>query len=521
MTLIALVSSLALAQAVNQPGGQDLEYRTGQVREDDARTRVGGLVETQWHEYDNLDFRPIDESSDQAILDSDDRGHLAFTGAAVDVVHEVDDHTEVAVSASLRGLWGNDQVGTTSPFGGWMYFNNLYLRAHTADDGPSLTIGRQYFEIGGLGGTPDYVLADVLDFVRADVPVGGFGRFVLIPANVVAASGDDAGPDFLSYVGQSSDPIFNLRGARVTFRTGAVIAADELPIPVDVTGYGFFTKVGARGTGADISYGGELGNFSDEDWVLNAGIRGQAEFGIVRPYAHFDLSMGADRKELVASDADTTGYAWGAGIALRGQETDDDGDRAGFDAQATYFDCLGPAYAENGLLYSHGYVGMKGRQVGGLIMNRYLGWHPTAYVGSDGISDSPHDSDRKSGTRVLNAGAELALSGPLSFGVGWWFAQDTGITYLAESAVDTIQPPYGYSRSEFAAEFRHGRTLGQEIDATVTASLTESLDLVAVGGVLLPGAFYELEIDRVAGNQLGAADPATSFGASGSARVRF
>ncbi len=136
------------------------------------------MIETQWHEYDNLDFRALDESSDQAILDSDDRGRLAFTGAALDVRHQVDDHTEVAVSTSFRGLWGNDQIGTTTPFGGWIYFNNLYLRAFTADDGPSLTIGREYFEIGGLAGTPDYILADVLDYVRGDLPLPGFGRII-------------------------------------------------------------------------------------------------------------------------------------------------------------------------------------------------------------------------------------------------------------------------------------------------------------------------------------------------------
>jgi hypothetical protein len=517
--IVHLLATAAFAQTVDR----DLEYRTAPLPEEgeEAATQVSGLVETQWHEYDNLDFRKLDESSDQAILDSDDRGELAFTGAALDITHRIDDHTDVAVSTSFRGLWGGDQVGAVTPFGGWVYFNNLYARAHTGEDGPSLTIGRQYFEIGGLGGAPDYALADVLDYVRGDLPIAGFGRITWIPANIIAVSGDDQGPDFLSYVGQSSDPIFNMRGARATIRTGAVIAADDLAIPVDFTGYGFFTKIGARGTGADISYEGELGNFADRDWVANAGVRAAGEFGIVRPFAHFDFSTGVDRKELVAQDADAYGFAWGAGVVLDGEEEDDDGDTAGVDAELTYFDCLGAAYAENGLLYSHGWVSMKGRQAGGLIMNRYLGWHPSAYVGTDGISDTPHEPDRKAGTRLLHAGVDVALPGALGLGVGWWMAQDTGVTYLSDSALDTIQPPYGYSRSEFAAESRLGKTLGQEIDAEISAEVTASLDVLATAGILLPGAFYAIEIDRVAGDQLGSSDPANAMAASAGARVSF
>ncbi len=521
--LALCLSSLALAQATNQPGGQDLEYRQGNVQ-GEQRLRLGALMETQWHEYDNLDFRRIDESGDQAILDSDDRGNLAFSGAAFDLEYDVDDHTTVAMSTSLRGLWGNDQIGQVSAFNSWLYFNNLYVKAYTKDpDGLSLTVGRQYYEIGGLGGTPDYVLADVVDWIRADVPLPGVGRLILIPINVAALSGDDAGPDFVSYIGQSDDPVFNMRGDRMTKRAGLVLQADDLPIPLQARAYAFYSDIGASGTGADISYGGELGNFADNDWVVNAGVRAQGEFGSFKPYAHFDFSTGMDRKELVAQDVDAFGFAWGGGIAFRGQkeEGEDTGDRSGFDGQLTYFDCLGPAYAENGLQYSHGYVSMKGRQLGGLIMNRYLGWHPTAYVGGSGISDTPQDTDRKSGTRVINAGAEYALPGPISIGAGWWYAQDTGVTYLASSALDTITPPYGYSREEFAAEQRLGAGLGHEIDGLVTAHITRSLDLTVTGGVLLPGDFYRTEIERVAGTALGSSDPAMAWAASGGTRVRF
>ena len=83
-----------------------------------------------------------------------------------------------------------------------------------------------------------------------------------------------------------------------------------------------------------------------------------------------------------------------------------------------YFDSTGPAYAADGQQFSHGYTGMKARQVGGLVANRFMGWHPTAYLSSFGVEDTPQQTDRKSGTRVISLDGTLDLPGPVSVGAG-------------------------------------------------------------------------------------------------------
>jgi len=307
----------------------------------------------------------------------------------------------------------------------------------------------------------------------------------------------------------------------MTRRHGAMLVINPEKLPgLDVRAYGYFSHVGASGTGSDISYQGRLGNFTDKDWVVNAGLRASYTIAdLVTPFAAFDMSVGVDRKELVTYDVDTTGFSWSAGVVVdKDKEHKMD---VGVHAELRYFEAQGPAYDAQGLQYSHGYVGMKARQVGGLVANRFLGWHPTAYLGWRGIEDTPQETDRKSGTRVISLDGDIALPGPVSLNLGYWFLQDTGVTLLDLDDLDTITPPYGYSREEFRAEGRLGKVLGHEIDFGAQLRLSKFLDLYAQGGILLPGPYYRQVIARVAGTALGSEDPQTAWDASGGVRLNF
>src|SRR5690349_15903724 len=99
--VLSLVQVPAFAQLV-----PDQEYRPGEVLETEDRLVVTGDFETEYFEYDNLDFRKLDESSDQAILDSDDRGAFAFTGASLELSYRVDDQVRFVFAAGHRGIWG-------------------------------------------------------------------------------------------------------------------------------------------------------------------------------------------------------------------------------------------------------------------------------------------------------------------------------------------------------------------------------------------------------------------------------
>ncbi len=518
-----LSPTVALAQST----GTDLEYREPELGKKDKETRleVKGGFESEWHEYDNLDFRALDESSDQAILDSDDRNSFAFTGAFMSLAYDIDKRTRFGMSASHRGLWGNDQIGNINRFGGLFYFTALFVQHEIPTSGRDirLRVGREFYALGGQAGSRDYVLADVVDQVRVRFPVADVGFLDVIPVGVVGNASMNDGANFVSFIGQSTTQSHGFRGDQMTRRHGALLALDDLG-PADVRAYGFYTDIGALGSGSDISYNGRLGNFADNDWVANFGVRAAATFGAVSPYASFDLSRGIDRKELVAADIDTNGMALGAGVVL-----DTIGDAAretpiqatGVRAEASFFQAQGGAFRNDGLQTSHGYVGMKARQVGGLLADRFMGWHPSAYVGMFGISDDPHRMARTSGTRVLHGSVSGRFGKGLSAGVSYWYLQDMGVSDLNLGNLDAIDPPFGYSREAFAAQERAGTLLGQEIDVDVEYQFTKAMSVYGTGAVLLPGEFYGIEVARVAGDQLGSADPAMPWAASIGTKARF
>ncbi len=503
--------------------GKDIEDRDGGIEEQVGKLDTKVFFETEWHEFADLDFRRLDESSDQAILDSDDRGSFAFTGVALDLGYQVDKSTRFVMGASYRGLWGNDQIGLASRFGGFFYFTALYVEyAPTIGNyKPVIRLGRQRFDIGGMGGAREFILGDVVDMLRVDLPVPGIGRFILIPINVVGMSLENDDVTFVNFVGQAFTQSFGFRGDRMTRRHGGifVVNPDKLP-DLDVRAYGFYTDIGALGSGSDITYNGRLGNFADNDWVANFGLRAAYTIkDLVTPYASFDGSAGIDRKEVVTNDVNTNGFAWSAGVIVR---KDKEKPRDfGIFGEVSYFEAQGPVYRANGQLDSHGYVGMKARQVGGLLANRFLGWHPTAYVGTFGVEDTSQETDRKTGTRVVSAQFNMSPRGPVSFGAGYWFLQDTGRSFVDQATVDQLQAPFGYSREEYEAQARLGRVLGHEVNANVGVALSRNLSFFAQGGVLVPGAYYALPIARIAGTALGSDDPVPFWDFSAGANVSF
>ena len=148
MNRITVTTLLGLVAANTAIASDDLEYQDQKEEKVIKNLEVKGSFQAQWHEFNNLDFRPLDDSSDQAILDSDDRSSLAFTGVDLGINYEIDEHVRFVLGASHRGLWGNDQFGGTNDFGGWMYFTSLYVDyTPWKADGVRIRMGRQPFEL--------------------------------------------------------------------------------------------------------------------------------------------------------------------------------------------------------------------------------------------------------------------------------------------------------------------------------------------------------------------------------------
>jgi hypothetical protein len=156
-----------------------------------------------------------------------------------------------------------------------------------------------------------------------------------------------------------------------------------------------------------------------------------------------------------------------------------------------------------------------------MIFNRFLGMHPSAYVSRFGVSNRPHEQSRKAGTRELHAAIAANLSGPVSMRLAWWMLQDTGITSLNLNKLDNVTPPFGYSRSEFAAQERMGQLLGHEVNAHIGIENGEKMEFFLSGGAVLGSDFYSVEVARVAGSALGSRSPAMPWSAAAGTKVRF
>ena len=109
---------------------------------------------------------------------------------------------------------------------------------------------------------------------------------------------------------------------------------------------------------------------------------------------------------------------------------------------------------------------------------------------------------------VSKVNIDYTIKSKHTLGLSWWGLSDTGTTWLNVNNVDLIEPPFGYSREEYAAQERLGRWLGQEIDLDLSLALSDAISLNTTAAALLPGDFYAIETERVAGDQLGGTETA-------------
>ncbi|MFB6372749.1 MAG: hypothetical protein ABEN55_06475, partial [Bradymonadaceae bacterium] len=151
----------------------------------DKRLETRFLLSSEAHSMNNLDLRALDESSDQAILESDDRSTFAYTSLAGEISYDVLDTTEFEFAAAHTGLWGNDQIGgfAAPKADGPSSANFLWIYRLAATWEPidkesldfEMTVGRQNWELGGA--EEDFFMDDTLDGVTLELDLGTAGAF--------------------------------------------------------------------------------------------------------------------------------------------------------------------------------------------------------------------------------------------------------------------------------------------------------------------------------------------------------
>ena len=478
------------------------------------------------HSSDNVGLRAFDSETDQERIETDDRHTFSYTSLSLGVEYDVLDDTSLVGSVSHNGLWGSDQLGGTNEFGGFFYVYDLHIDWDIFDtDTVSLNtkLGRQFFEIGGAH--RDYFFRDQVDGLTFDLDFGDTaGNLRLLALDLYASQGRPDNVNFLRWH-TGRNLVHNMQGDTNTFRWGGVYENTDLIDNFDFRAFGFYSAIGAAGTGSDRSHEGTHGAMTDNDFVWMTGSRagytqpiGDSEVGVVGEYAY---SGGIDRKEddIGVHDVEIGGHAFG-GSLLGNTEIAD----TRLDGVVQYFRSDGPEYGEDGLRTSHGFVSFRGSYAGGLNQSRYSGWRPSAYIGRGGIHHNEHDIQRESGTQMLHAGLGVSLPVGLRLDLGAWQYWDTGSTLLSEENREQAgdQLPSGFSRDELEAQDRLGAELGTELNTSLSYRANESLTIYGMGGIFLPGAFYEEEISRNVGTSRGSEDDLQNFWAiSGGATLQF
>ena len=86
---------------------------------------------------DNADLRSLDERSDRAIIDSDDRRFFGHSDLWMDLSYEVDDELTTHTSFKYDVMWRDDQIGRSEGSGGDLNIYSLYLHHRPKTDGKS------------------------------------------------------------------------------------------------------------------------------------------------------------------------------------------------------------------------------------------------------------------------------------------------------------------------------------------------------------------------------------------------
>ncbi|MEE2789542.1 MAG: hypothetical protein VX589_19545, partial [Myxococcota bacterium] len=176
---------------------------------------------TSVHALENADFRELDESSDRAVIDSDDRRLFGYTDVWATLGYQVNDEVRFNLQTQYDVLWRDDQLRRSAGSTGG--FNVYQLNVdYTPIDGRNFKLdfraGRQRFRIGGV--PRDYMLDGTLDAVTMTMESRKIGRFRLLGIDFFGGNGFAQTGDF--YYRDCRTPTYNLRGETNTLRTGLV-----------------------------------------------------------------------------------------------------------------------------------------------------------------------------------------------------------------------------------------------------------------------------------------------------------
>ena len=116
-------------------------------------------------------------------------------------------------------------------------------------------------------------------------------------------------------------------------------------------------------------------------------------------------------------------------------------DQNRFRLNAEYYFFEGADYgAVDALEFNRGFVGFKGRRIGGSTLDRFLSWRPSSHVDAFGVIHTLQDQSRAAGTAFVHLNLAYGKN-KWDFTTSAWLLMDTGSSFAADTNFQTLLDP--------------------------------------------------------------------------------
>ncbi len=480
----------------------------------------------------NSDLRRLDNTNQTSVDRTDDKTRFIAGGLQFDNFFPIHPRLDLRFDIWRFGFWGGDQLAgrdtnndirQTTGGANTVNFGQLYIDAHlklnpTRSNKFSLRVGRQDYRIGGKI-FRDYYQDDILDAVVLKYYHPKLGRLDLLLIDVFSNAPDTRDVNFIRFLSFDNQQVKNFNGDSATTRNGflyrlPIIGESEfIGTHLDVRAFYYFSQFSGTNQpfgGADRTNNGTSGNFIDRDFAVMRGFRINGGYGTwFRSSFTVADSFGVDRKlptiYFESKDVGNSGKSYGIDLEFSAWNR-----RIRF--MPTYFYADGGRYFADGTQYSHGFVSMKGDQVGGYLTDLNWGVHPSAYTSGQGIADLPYNRDRRSGTEKKHLGFAFGILENLFLKLDWWRLTDTSeITFLnsekpslgrifnnkdsiptieKDILINTYQSLFPNNQTVIKASRRFGTPIGEEYNIGLDWNVFRGFKVWATFAVFRPMRYF-------------------------------
>jgi hypothetical protein len=480
----------------------------------------------------NSDLRKLDNTNQTSVDNTDDKTRFVAGGLQFDNFFPIHPRLDLRFDVWRFGFWGGDQlagrdsnndVRQTTGGANTVNFGQLYIDAHlklnpSRQEKLSLRVGRQDYRIGGKI-FRDYYQDDILDAVVLKWYNKKLGRLDLLLIDVFSNAADTKDVNFIRFLSFENNQVKNFDGRSATTRHGfnyrlPIIGESEfVGTHLDIRVFSYLSSFSGTNQplgGADRTNNGTSGNFIDRDFATMRGVRLNGGYSNwFRSSFTVADSSGVDRKLPTIyyenKDVGNSGKSFAIDLEFSAWNR-----RVRF--MPTYFYADGGRYYADGTQYSHGFVSMKGDQVGGYLSDLNWGMHPSAYTSGQGIADLPYNRDRRSGTEKKHLGFAFGILENLFLKLDWWRLTDTSeIAYLNSSKpslgrifsnedssttlqkdilINAYQYVYPSNQTVIKAARRFGTPIGEEYNIGLDWNVFRGFKVWTTFAVLRPMRYF-------------------------------